>query len=53
VRTARRLTQRDVVAIGCDNMAVEVFRNSDRSLDLLAHQHALAEAGSMWSRIWR
>jgi kynurenine formamidase len=39
------LTQRDVVAIGCDNMAVEVLPNPDRGVMMPVHQHVLAEAG--------
>ena len=42
---ARWLTSRDVVAIGCDNMAVEVLPNPDRGLMMPVHQHVLAEAG--------
>jgi kynurenine formamidase len=42
---ARWLTGRDVVAIGCDNMAIEVLPNPDRTLALPVHQHALVEAG--------
>jgi kynurenine formamidase len=42
---AQWLTRRDVVAIGCDNMAVEVLPNPDRRLALPVHQHALVEAG--------
>ena len=45
VPAARWLTSRDVVAIGCDNMAVEVLPNPDRSLMMPVHQHVLAEAG--------
>ncbi len=45
VPAARWLTERDVVAIGCDNMAVEVMPNPDRGLMLPVHQHVLAEAG--------
>ena len=45
VPAARWLTQRDVVAIGCDNMAVEVLPNPDRGMALPVHQHVLAEAG--------
>ena len=45
VAAARWLTSRDVVAIGCDNMAVEVLPNPDRSLMMPVHQHVLAEAG--------
>ena len=42
---ARWLTEREVVAIGCDNMAVEVLPNPDRGMALPVHQHVLAEAG--------
>ena len=42
---AQWLTARGVVAIGCDNMAVEVLPNPDRTLAMPVHQHALAEAG--------
>lgn len=45
VAAARWLTGQDVVAIGCDNMAVEVMPNPDRSLMMPVHQHVLAEAG--------
>ncbi len=45
VPAARWLTRRDVVAIGCDNMAVEVLPNPDRGMALPVHQHVLAEAG--------
>lgn len=45
VAAARWLTERDVVAIGCDNMAVEVMPNPDPGLMLPVHQHVLAEAG--------
>ena len=45
VAAARWLTSRDVVAIGCDNMAVEVLPNPDRRLMMPVHQHVLAEAG--------
>lgn len=45
VPAARWLTARGVVAIGCDNMAVEVLPNPDHGLALPVHQHALAEAG--------
>jgi kynurenine formamidase len=45
VPAARWLTGRDVVAIGCDNMAVEVLPNPDRTLMMPVHQHVLAEAG--------
>ncbi len=42
---ARWLTAQGVVAIGCDNMAVEVLPNPDHTLAMPIHQHALAEAG--------
>ena len=42
---ARWLTSQGVVAIGCDNMAVEVLPNPDRGISMPVHQHALAEAG--------
>jgi kynurenine formamidase len=42
---AQWLTGQGVVAIGCDNMAVEVLPNPDRTLAMPVHQHALAEAG--------
>ncbi|MCP5156115.1 MAG: cyclase family protein [Ectothiorhodospiraceae bacterium] len=43
---ARWLTERGVVAIASDNMAVEVVPNPDHPrLVLPVHQHALAEAG--------
>ena len=45
VAAARWLTSRDVVAIGCDNMAVEVLPNPDRRLMMPVHQHVLTEAG--------
>lgn len=45
VPAARWLTERGAIAIGCDNMAVEVLPNPDHSLALPVHQHALAEAG--------
>ncbi len=45
VPAAHWLTQQDVVAIGCDNMAVEVMPNPDRGLMMPVHQHVLAEAG--------
>ncbi len=45
VPAARWLTAQGVVAIGCDNMAVEVLPNPDHGLALPVHQHALAEAG--------
>ncbi|HEV2187741.1 MAG TPA: cyclase family protein [Stellaceae bacterium] len=45
VPAAHWLTQREVVAIGCDNMAVEVLPNPDHGLMMPVHQHVLAEAG--------
>ena len=42
---AHWLTSRGVVAIGADNMAVEVLPNPDRQLGMPVHQHALVEAG--------
>lgn len=45
VPAARWLTQREVVAIGCDNMAVEVLPNPDRGLAMPVHQHTLTENG--------
>jgi kynurenine formamidase len=45
VAAARWLTRQDVVAIGCDNMAVEVLPNPDRTVMMPVHQHVLAEAG--------
>ncbi len=45
VPAAHWLTAQGVVAIGCDNMAVEVLPNPDRGLAMPVHQHALAEAG--------
>jgi kynurenine formamidase len=42
---AQWLTGKGVVAIGCDNMAVEVLPNPDRTLAMPVHQHALAEVG--------
>jgi kynurenine formamidase len=45
VPAARWATKRDVVAIGSDNMAVEVLPNPDRGMALPVHQRVLAEAG--------
>lgn len=45
VPAARWLTGQGVVAIGCDNMAVEVLPNPERTLSMPVHQHALVEAG--------
>jgi kynurenine formamidase len=45
VPAAQWLTRQGVVAIGCDNMAVEVLPNPNRTLAMPVHQHALVEAG--------
>ncbi|MBV9828698.1 MAG: cyclase family protein [Alphaproteobacteria bacterium] len=45
VGAAKWLTRQDVVAIGADNMAVEVLPNPDRTLMMPVHQHVLAESG--------
>ena len=45
VSAAHWLTRQDVVAIGSDNMAVEVMPNPDKTKMLPVHQHVLAEAG--------
>ena len=45
IAAARWLTGQGVVAIGCDNMAVEVLPNPDPKLSMPVHQHTLAEAG--------
>jgi kynurenine formamidase len=45
VPAAKWLTRQDVVAIGCDNMAVEVLPNPDHTRMMPVHQHVLAEAG--------
>jgi kynurenine formamidase len=45
VAAAQWLTRQGVVAIGADNMAVEVLPNPDHTLALPVHQHALVEAG--------
>ncbi len=45
VPAARWLTAQGVVAIGSDNMALEVLPNPDHRLALPVHQHCLAEAG--------
>ncbi len=42
---AHWLTERGVVAIGADTMAVEVLPNPDHALGLPVHQHVLVEAG--------
>jgi kynurenine formamidase len=45
VPAARWLTAQGVVAIGADNMALEVLPNPDPTQALPVHQHCLAEAG--------
>lgn len=45
VPAARWLTDQGVVAVGCDNMAVEVLPNPNKALSMPVHQHLLAEAG--------
>lgn len=45
VPAARCLTRRDVVAIGCDNMAVEALPNPDRGVATPVHPHVLVESG--------
>ena len=45
VPAARWLTEQGVVAVGCDNMAVEVLPNPNKALSMPVHQHLLVEAG--------
>src|ERR1700760_2006441 len=45
VSAAKWLIDQGVVAIGADNMAVEVLPNPDKSLLMPVHQFALAECG--------
>lgn len=45
VPAARWLTERGVVAIGADTMAVEVLPNPAPGIGMPVHQHALVEAG--------
>jgi kynurenine formamidase len=46
VEAARWLTSKDVVAIGADNMALEVLPGTNHPRELMpVHQHCLAEAG--------
>jgi kynurenine formamidase len=45
VAAARWLIDQGIVAIGADNMAVEVMPNPERTLMLPVHQFALAECG--------
>jgi kynurenine formamidase len=42
---AKWLIDQGIVAIGADNMAVEVLPNPDRTLMMPVHQYALAECG--------
>ncbi len=39
------LSSQGVVAVGCDNMAVEVLPGSNRAISMPVHQHLLVEAG--------
>lgn len=45
VPAARWLIDQGIVAIGADNMAVEVLPNPDKGLGMPVHQFALAECG--------
>jgi len=45
VPAARWLVEQGIVAIGCDNMAVEVLPNPDKGLSMPVHQFALADSG--------
>jgi kynurenine formamidase len=45
VPAARWLIDQGIVAIGADNMAVEVLPNPDKGLSMPVHQFALAECG--------
>lgn len=45
VPAAKWLIDQGIVAIGADNMAVEVLPNPDRALMMPVHQYALAECG--------
>jgi kynurenine formamidase len=45
VPAARWLIEQGVVAIGCDNMAVEVLPNPAHGVSMPVHQFALAECG--------
>ena len=45
VPAARWLTERGVVAVGSDNMAVEVLPNPNKAISMPVHQHLLVEAG--------
>ena len=45
VPAARWLTERGVVAVGSDNMAVDVLPNPNKAISMPVHQHLLVEAG--------
>ena len=45
VPAARWLIEQGIVAIGCDNMAVEVLPNPGKGISMPVHQFALAECG--------
>lgn len=45
VPAARWLTEQGVVAVGSDNMAVEVLPNPNKAISMPVHQHLLVEAG--------
>lgn len=45
VPAARWLTKQGVVAVGSDNMAVEVLPNPNKAISMPVHQHLLVEAG--------
>ena len=46
VPAAKWLVEKEVTAIGVDNMAVEVLPNPDHGLSLPVHQYTLADAGT-------
>jgi len=46
VPAAKWLVEREVTAIGVDNMAVEVLPNPDHGLGLPVHQYTLADTGT-------
>lgn len=45
VPAARWLSEQGVVAVGADNMAVEVLPNPNKAIVMPVHQHLLVEAG--------
>lgn len=45
VPAARWLIEQGIVAIGCDNMAVEVLPNPSKGISMPVHQFALADCG--------